>query len=271
MLAIVGDQPILAGDLLGHINERLAQFEGTVPKEELDKAREMQLQAILPNAISTKLAAVDFLRSIPPEKVGEVEAKAYRHFSENRLPELLEKSESSTAAELDAKLRDVGSSLDKLRRIHTEQIMASAAYGQNLALDYDPSLVEMLEYYKAHSAEYAIPERLRWQQLTVRLDSGASREQREKAWRDLAMMGNAIKGGASWESVAKKSSQGPTASDGGSYGWTQRGTLASEAIDKLLFRLPVQEMSQMFEDADGFHIVRVIERQDAGKVEFQEV
>jgi hypothetical protein len=211
---------------------------------------------------------VDFLRKIPPDKVVEVEAKAYKHFSENRLPELLQKSGTSTAAELDEKLRQMGSSLDKLRRMHTEQVMASAAYGQNLALDYEPSLLEMLEYYRDHAAEYRIAERVRWQQLTVRFDRSPSRKE---AWATLAEMGNSVKGGASWESVAQRSSHGPTASSGGSYPWTERGSLASESIDKTLFELPVNEMSRMFEDQDGFHILRVTEHQPEGRVEFQEV
>jgi hypothetical protein len=268
VLAIVGDQPILAGDLLGGINESLKQFEGKVPEEILNQEREKRLQAMLPGAISTKLAAVDFLRKVPPDKVVEVEAKAYKHFTENRLPDLLKKSGTSTAAELDEKLRQMGSSLDKLRRMHTEQIMASAAYGQNLTFDYEPNLLEMLEYYRQHASEYRIAERVRWQQLTVRFDRSPSRKE---AWAALAEMGNSIKQGASWESVAQQSSHGPTASSGGSYPWTERGTLASDAIEKTLFELPVNEMSRMFEDRDGFHIVRVIEHQPEGRVEFQEV
>lgn len=268
VLAIVGDQPILAGDLLGHINERLKPYEGQIPAEELDRVRESHLQQLLPSAIDNKLAAIDFMRKIPPEKLPEIEERAYKNFTETRLPELLKKSGAKSTVELDSQLRQVGSSLDKMRRIHTETIMAQAAFGENVKTDYEPTLAEMLDYYREHAADYDIPERLKWEQLTARFD----RIPVEKdAWRELAEMGNEVKGGAPWAAVAQRRSHGPTASAGGVYDWTTRGSLTSTVVEETLFSLPVGAMSRMFRDTDGFHIVRVTEHQPAGRVQFHEV
>ena len=41
-------------------------------------------------------------------------------------------------------------------------------------------------------------------------------------------------------------------------------------IDTALFSLPVGQLSDIIKTKDGFHIIRVIERQDASKVDFVE-
>jgi parvulin-like peptidyl-prolyl isomerase len=70
--------------------------------------------------------------------------------------------------------------------------------------------------------------------------------------------------------VAKSRSEGPTASSGGVYDWTTKGSLALKKIDEAIFTLPVGELSAIIEDGDALHIVRVTERQEAGRTPFIE-
>ena len=42
-------------------------------------------------------------------------------------------------------------------------------------------------------------------------------------------------------------------------------------LDKALFALPVGTMSRILEDETGFHIVRVVEREDAHRTAFEKV
>jgi len=39
-------------------------------------------------------------------------------------------------------------------------------------------------------------------------------------------------------------------------------------LDEAIFSLPIGELSERLEDEEGFHIVRVLERQDAGRTPF---
>ena len=70
--------------------------------------------------------------------------------------------------------------------------------------------------------------------------------------------------------MAQRQSQGADASEGGYHDWTTRGSLASEAIDQAIFTLPAGRLSERLEDSEGFHIVRVIERIEAGRVPFEQ-
>ena len=58
--------------------------------------------------------------------------------------------------------------------------------------------------------------------------------------------------------------KGPTSHEGGRYDWTTKGSLVSDVIDQAIFSLPVGKLSRILEDEKGFHIVRVIEREDCG-------
>ena len=52
--------------------------------------------------------------------------------------------------------------------------------------------------------------------------------------------------------------------------WTVQGSLVSEPIDQAVFSLPSEKLSRIIEDDRGFHIIRVLERRDAGRVSFQD-
>ena len=86
----------------------------------------------------------------------------------------------------------------------------------------------------------------------------------------LGRMGNAVLSGVPFATVAKRDSEGPTARVGGSHDWTTKGSLVSEVIDEQLFSLPIDTMSDILSDDFGFHIIRVVDRQDAGFIPFTE-
>ena len=119
-----------------------------------------------------------------------------------------------------------------------------------------------------HLAEYEYPAKVRWEQLMVRIDKDRGRD---AAQSKLERMGNDVMHGIRWAEVAKAHSDGPTASDGGQFDWTSRGSLASSVLDEAIFALPVGRLSQVLQDDRGVYIVRVIERTDAGRKSFAEV
>ncbi len=267
IIARVGDQVILAGDLLGQINQMLSQYVGKVPEDELNQQRQILMKQLLPIVIDTKLLYLDFLREIPRERIPDIQQRLDEQFDTARLGDLLEKAKVTSAAELDAVLRSYGSSLAKSKRAFAEQVLAQQMLRRNV--NYEPVIShdEMLAYYRDHADEYAVPTKVRWEQLEVSFDKFPGKGE---AWRALAVMGNEVLRGAPLPAVARRSSQGFKASDGGQHDWITQGSLTSKVLDEALFTLPVGQLSAILEDQHGFHIVRIIERQDAGKVDFTE-
>ena len=69
--------------------------------------------------------------------------------------------------------------------------------------------------------------------------------------------------GASFEDLAKKYSNGPTAADGGNLGAFKRGVLAKELEDKT-FAMKTGEVTDVIRTKQGFVILKVNEHQQAG-------
>jgi len=72
-----------------------------------------------------------------------------------------------------------------------------------------------------------------------------------------------IRDGASFEDVAKKSSDGPSAADGGALGIFKRGQLAKELEDRT-FAMKAGEVTDVIRTKQGYVILEVVEHQMAG-------
>ena len=276
IIAWVGDQSIQSGDIMPTIDQMLAPvLEKMSPEEirsqqaQIDEQKQKLLQQSLGNSIESKLLYLDFLRSLPDEKRKEIlpniTKRAEDQFYEKQLPDALKRAKLESAPALDAELRKYGSSLAAQRRMFVERILGQSVLGQKI--DYEPEVThqEILDYYREHAADYERPARARWEKLTVRFDRF---QNKAEAWAALAQMGNEVLRGAPLEAVARRHSQDPDAQQGGYHDWTTYGSLASDVLNEAIFSLPVGTLSERLEDQRGFHIVRVVEREDAGQVPF---
>jgi parvulin-like peptidyl-prolyl isomerase len=268
ILAVVGDQLILAGDVYSQIAPMLARHKGQVPEEQLKTQRDQLVKQLLPNLVENKLIYLDFLRTIPRDKLPEIERRVYDEFVKSEVPKIMKQAEVKTPTELDAKLRKMGSSLDKQRRFYMERELSGLMVSQNIKRGREITHQQLLDDYHENAQDYEYNARARWEKLTAKRGNYAKREDANRA---VAEMGNEVLGGAPFSAVAKRSSEGARAQQGGLYDWTTKGSLVSEPIDETIFTIPIGKMSRVLEDENGFHIVRVIERHDAGKIAFTEV
>jgi len=162
-------------------------------------------------------------------------------------------------------LRTQGQSLGRMRKMFFERALAQEWMQQNANTTGEIPHAEMIAWYQNHLDQYEFPARARFEQLTVRI---SQKQPRDQSWNRLAAMGNDVLNGRPFEEVAKESSEGPTAYNGGIYDWTTQGSLVSEVIDKAIFSLPIGELSAILDDQTSLHIIRVIERSDAGRTPF---
>lgn len=72
-----------------------------------------------------------------------------------------------------------------------------------------------------------------------------------------------LKAGEDFGKVARETSIGPEASSGGDLGTFERGVMP-EAIDRQVFSLQVGQPSRVIQSPYGFHILKVLERQEGG-------
>jgi parvulin-like peptidyl-prolyl isomerase len=268
VLALVGGEPIFVGDMMFQINQMIEQNIADAPEDVKQKQREMLIPKMLPQFVESKLLYQGAIAKLPDEvDVEGVIKQAGSEFDTKALPKMLESSGVKDAAEFDAQLRGQNSSLRQLRRSWAIQQLTRYFVGEKIATPKEVTHQEMLEVYQKSLAKYEKPARAKWEQVMIRFDRSTSQADAKK---EIIELGNQIVYGANLSAVAKKSSHGYLASFGGTHDWTTKGNLVLKQIDDAIFTLPVGELSDLIETKDGYHIVRVTEREEESRTPFLE-
>ena len=72
-----------------------------------------------------------------------------------------------------------------------------------------------------------------------------------------------MRGGAAFDEVARKNSDGPTSAQGGDLGYFKRGTLAKE-LEAKAFAMKAGETTDVIRTKQGFLILKVTEHEEPG-------
>jgi parvulin-like peptidyl-prolyl isomerase len=259
IIARVGSDAIFESEAAGAVNEVIEKNKDRIPADQLDKQRDLLIQQRLKGLIETKLIFQDARRTIPAEGWSHIEKQLSTRFDEVELEKLMAKAEVKTAREFDGKLRVLGTSLDREKRAFIERSLAQEWVHQQIKRDEEITYDQMLVYYREHQKEFTTFARARWEELMVRY---AKYPTKAAAFDAIARMGNQAFAGASLADVAKAASDGTTADSGGQWPWTSKGALTCRELDEALFRLPIGRMSPIIAGEKGYHIIRVIERED---------
>ncbi|HXC43978.1 MAG TPA: peptidylprolyl isomerase [Candidatus Dormibacteraeota bacterium] len=131
-------------------------------------------------------------------------------------------------------------------------------------------------YYDQHRDQYRVPEQVKVSHIWVKMplpgtdgkiDDKAVSEAQKRA-DDLLKQ---LQGGAKFEDVAKKSSEDPGSSNvGGSLGWISKSQMGPE-FEKAVSALDKGKISGVVKTLDGFHIIRLDDKQDAHMKTLDEV
>jgi hypothetical protein len=228
--------------------------------------------------LDQKLLYAEFRRNIPPENMPRIEENLLPHFEKTEVPRLMQELDVKSQRELEQELSRLGSSLADARQTFNEHVIASEWIRSKIKVNDEVSPEEMVAFYRDHRAEFEFPMKARFEELMVR-KSGIPAQAQEQYAR-LAAMGNEVWPRVAanppaatplFADVAKAKSEGFNAAKGGQYDWTAKGALKAAAVDQAIFTLPVGQMSPILDSGTGFHIVRVLERTEAGCRPFSEV
>lgn len=277
IVARIDGQVVLASDVLWIVNMIIESNAQQIPPEQRDEAARAILRQQVMGLIDTKVLFADFKRNVPAENLPKVEENLNEPFEEMEIPRLTKMLDVADRRELEEMLHNRGTSLGDLRRQFYERTIAGEWLRQMVPKPKPVTHEEMLAYYQAHEADYEYPSQATWEELMIRFDEVGN--DRAAAWRTITEMGNEVwqkvlqnpqVRGPVMEEIAKTKSHGFTAAQGGAHDWTTKDALRCKEIDEALFTLKVGQLSDVIESELGFHIVRVLERKEAGRTPFTE-
>ncbi len=292
VIARIENQVVLASDILWEANlilqnnlrnvppDQLAQ----IPQEQLDATREMLVRRALSSYVDTKLIYADFERKARGADMNAIRQQLNQPFfnggssgkAPGSLPTLLEAFEVDNVQDLEKKLIAFGTSLADRKEAYVEKAIAQTWIQEQINVD-KPTYGQLSEYYQEHLEDYAFPTQARWEEITVEFSNHPNKQ---GAMKKLAEAGNLVLQRAQqkpesteplFTDVAEKYSEVYNAKDGGLNDWTTQGAMRDRELDQAIFSLPVGALSPIIETEKACHIVRVVERREAGHTPFAEV
>jgi peptidyl-prolyl cis-trans isomerase SurA len=170
-----------------------------------------------------------------------------------------------------------GISWEDFKQTQRNRIITQKVIGEEVSNHLSVSKEEEQKFYDDHKSEMEQPEFIRLSEILVApkpsaSDPNAPAPGAQPAVDDAALSAAEAKAntllkqihdGASFEDVAKKSSDGPSAADGGALGMFKRGQLAKELEDKT-FAMKAGEVTDVIRTKQGYVILKVVDHQMAG-------
>lgn len=185
-----------------------------------------------------------------------------------RLDDLRKQMHLDSMEELEKAASEQGVSFEDFKNNLRNQIITQQVIGREVGSHMQITHEEVQKYYDEHKSEMEQPEQIRLSEILVSTDPKGS--DKEATPEDLAAaeqkaraLQQEIKNGQKFEDVAKKSSDGPTANDGGDLGYFKRGMLAKE-LEDVTFNMKAGDVSDVIRTKQGFVLLKVDEHQQAG-------
>jgi parvulin-like peptidyl-prolyl isomerase len=125
---------------------------------------------------------------------------------------------------------------------------------------------EITDYYSAHPDEFKHPDLVRISQIVI--ESGATPESDAKARQQAEAILKRIESGEDFAKLAGEYSVGPTASQGGDVGYSDKASLAPEYAD-VVFSLPVDGV-KMIKMQQRYQILKVTDKKKEGIATLEE-
>ena len=197
-----------------------------------------------------------------------------------RLDEMRKQMNLGSMEELEKAAEAQGASYEDFKQNLRNQIITQRVIGQEVGSKLAMNKEDEKKFYEQHRAEMEQPEQVRLSEILVApkaTTKSASMidgkpepptEAETQAALDAAKakaddLLDQIHKGAKFDELAKKSSDGPSAKDGGDLSYFKRGTLSKELEDKV-FALKAGEVTDVIRTKQGYVILLAAEHQVAG-------
>ena len=197
-----------------------------------------------------------------------------------RLDQMRKQLNLSSMEELEKAAESQGVSYEEFKQTTRNGIITQKVIGDEVGQKMHVNDDEIKKFYDAHKAELEQPESVRLSELLVapkapvkQADPGAPSPLAPPPADEEAALAAAqakaqdlldqLHKGASFEDLATKHSDGPSAAQGGDLSYFKRGVLAKELEDRV-FSMKAGDVTDVIRTKQGFVILKVTEHQAAG-------
>lgn len=263
-------------DIVARVNDQI------ITRSDLQREREAvltELKQKSPDTVDKDRSVVekDLLRGLIDQKLLVQRGKDMGINADaeviKRLDDIRKSMNLESMDDLEKAAQAQGVSYEDFKKNMKEDIIRQQVISQEVGRRLNISPADITKYFEEHKTEFQRPEQVQLAEILVSTAPAPSADKNAPMAEDPAKVVAAeakakdllesIRKGAKFEDVAKKSSDGPTAAEGGALGAFKRGSLSKELEDKI-FAMKSGDISDVIRTKQGFIILKVLEHQEAG-------
>ncbi len=256
VVAKVGDKAITEEDLQKEMDAQAGQFgikKATLTEERKERYRKVILH---------RMVDLTLILDASKEKniqVSDAEIQAEIEKIKSRFPD--PKNFEAILAQRNITLKDVEG---KIR----EGLLVKKVMDDVTTTSVKVTDAEAEKYYKENPDRFKRDEEVRASHILVKVDQGATDEDKAKARKKIQDLRDQITKGADFAKLAEENSDCPSGKRaGGDLDWFGRGVM-DPAFEKAAFALKPGELSDVVETQFGFHIIKLTDKREPGTVPF---
>jgi peptidyl-prolyl cis-trans isomerase SurA len=161
-------------------------------------------------------------------------------------------------------LKQQGTSLDDYRKRIKGEMERSALVGQSMR-EEPPEITDadVERYYNGHKEQFATKSAVTIRDIFFPFQQGMTQQDALRVVEQAKQVRQMAENGQSFESLARRYSQGPGAENGGLLGTFKRGEMAPQ-LEQIAFTLPVGEVSTPIVGPTGVHLMKIDSAQANG-------
>ncbi len=232
------------------------QFSGKELDEKLMNAREKTLQGLVDAYLLE-------------DKGSELGSPVTDEYVRASLDGIKKENNFATDADLERAIKgSLGIGLNEFKKRQKQQATQQFVLQREVFSKVAVEDNELRAYYEDHKDEYRLPSRFRIRELV--LAKGATAEDQAEARKTLETVQTELKGGKSFEELARHHSTSPSKATGGDLGWMNKGFLRA-AIEDAAVKLKPEQVSAPIETDKDIYLIQLIALEDAPVTSFAEV
>jgi len=180
-----------------------------------------------------------------------------------KLDQLRQQNKIDSMEDLEKAVSAQGTNWEDFKNNIRNGILTQRVISQEVGSHINIGRDEVEKYYNEHKAEFVRPEQVALREIEVSTEGKKDEELPElKKKAETAL--KRVKDGEDFGEIAKRFSDSTTAKQGGFLGVYKRGELSKE-LEEIVFKMKKNELTDVMDTKQGYLVLQVLERYEAGE------
>jgi peptidyl-prolyl cis-trans isomerase C len=240
-------------------NRTIESIKDKVPPDQLEPFKENIQQRLIDDFVTRTLISqeLDKTKIVIDEKeidtaLGEIESKVPQGMT------------------LETMLQQSGMTMEEMRENIVFSLRANKLFETQINPVYTPSDAEIQKYYTDNKKKYDVPETVHARHILIKVDEKDDEKTKGAKKLKIEEIRKQLVEGADFGKIAQESSECPSKDRGGDLGTFPRGRMV-KPFEDAAFTQKVKEVGPVVETKFGYHIIEVVEHNQAQEKTVDEV